>query len=72
MNWIQAVLVSLTGYLIGSIHPSYLLAKYVKDIDIREHGTNNTGAKRRTKLNLYHPISKPMTSYYNQDSIVLA
>ncbi len=48
MNWIQAVLVSLTGYLIGSIHPSYLLAKYVKDIDIREHGTNNTGASNAT------------------------
>ena len=48
MNWTQAILVSLTGYLIGCIHPSYLLAKYVKGIDIREHGTNNTGASNAT------------------------
>jgi len=33
----------LLGYLIGSISPSYILGKLLRDIDIREHGDGNAG-----------------------------
>lgn len=48
MTWTQIILIALTGYLLGSIHPSYLFAKHIKNIDIREHGSNNTGASNAT------------------------
>lgn len=32
------------GYLLGCVHPSYILGKTVKNIDIREYGSNNYGA----------------------------
>ena len=31
------------GYAVGSISPSYILGKILKNIDIREHGTRNAG-----------------------------
>lgn len=37
-------LVILGAYLIGSVPSSYLLAKYVRGIDIREYGSGNIGA----------------------------
>lgn len=39
-----------TGYLIGSISPSYILGKILKKIDIREHGTKNAGTVNTYKL----------------------
>lgn len=38
----------LTGYLLGSLQPSYLLGRTVKKIDIRDFGSNNTGASNTT------------------------
>lgn len=32
------------GYFMGCVHPSYILGKLVKHVDIREHGSNNSGA----------------------------
>lgn len=34
----------LIGYLLGCIHPSYILGKAIKNIDIRKYGSNNSGA----------------------------
>lgn len=34
----------LTAYLLGSLPTGYLIAKAIKGIDIREHGSGNTGA----------------------------
>ena len=36
-------IVSILGYLVGSIQPSYFIGK-IKGIDIREHGSKNAGA----------------------------
>lgn len=37
-------LLIVVGYLFGSIPTGYLLAKWLKGIDIREHGSGSTGA----------------------------
>lgn len=34
----------LVGYLICNLHPAYLLGKIVKNVDIRQEGSNNSGA----------------------------
>ncbi len=34
----------LFAYLLGSISPSYLFGKYLRGIDLREHGSGNVGA----------------------------
>ena len=39
-----SALVILGAYLIGSVPSSYLLAKYVRGIDIRDYGSGNIGA----------------------------
>jgi glycerol-3-phosphate acyltransferase PlsY len=39
------------GYLIGSFSPSYFLGKWLKGIDIREHGDGNAGG-----TNAYHVL----------------
>jgi glycerol-3-phosphate acyltransferase PlsY len=41
--WVEACVI-LLGYLIGSIPFGYIVAKKVKGIDIREHGSGNVGA----------------------------
>ncbi len=43
----------LVSYLIGSIPTSYLFAKYLKGIDIRQHGSGNVGA-----TNTYRVVGK--------------
>ncbi|MBO4359327.1 MAG: glycerol-3-phosphate 1-O-acyltransferase PlsY [Eubacteriaceae bacterium] len=48
MTPLQMITVAITGYLLGCIHPSYLFARRIKNIDIREHGSNNTGASNAT------------------------
>ena len=44
MEFIQNVFWVLIAYLIGSIPTGYLVAKQVRGIDIREHGSKNVGA----------------------------
>jgi acyl phosphate:glycerol-3-phosphate acyltransferase len=41
---IALILLTLGGYLLGSIPTGYLLGRYLKGIDIREHGSGSTGA----------------------------
>lgn len=43
MLWFKLFLCALTGYLIGGINPSYIIAK-IKGFDIRKHGSGNAGA----------------------------
>lgn len=47
-KYLPIVLVVMSGYLLGSIHPSYILGKLVKNIDIRQYGSNNSGASNST------------------------
>ncbi len=44
MAWLVGLLMLLAAYLLGSIPTGYIIAKAVKGIDIREHGSGNTGA----------------------------
>ncbi|GBF79532.1 glycerol-3-phosphate 1-O-acyltransferase PlsY [Aphanothece sacrum] len=44
MVWLIIALLILQAYLLGSIPTGYLVAKYVKGIDIREEGSGSTGA----------------------------
>jgi acyl phosphate:glycerol-3-phosphate acyltransferase len=47
MNTIIAIIVS---YLIGSISFSFLAGKFLKGIDIREHGSGNAGATNTLRV----------------------
>ena len=47
MNFQDILLVSVIGYIVGSIQPSYFIGK-IKGIDIREHGSKNAGAANTT------------------------
>jgi glycerol-3-phosphate acyltransferase PlsY len=42
------ILILVLGYLIGSIQPAFLMSKFIKKTDIREHGSNNSGASNMT------------------------
>lgn len=44
MNYAENIIWILIAYLIGSIPTAYLVAKRVRRIDIREHGSGNVGA----------------------------
>jgi glycerol-3-phosphate acyltransferase PlsY len=44
MIWIIALGILVAAYLLGSIPTGYIIAKTLKGIDIREHGSGNTGA----------------------------
>jgi glycerol-3-phosphate acyltransferase PlsY len=44
MAWIVGVLMLIAAYLLGAIPTGYLVARAVQGIDIREHGSGNTGA----------------------------
>ena len=43
-TYMAGVAVTLIAYLMGSISTAYLLARFVKGIDIREVGSGNPGA----------------------------
>ena len=43
-SWAVSLGVVLAAYLLGSFPTGYLLGKYLKGIDIREHGSGSTGA----------------------------
>lgn len=47
--FMQIVLCSLMGYLIGNINPAYILSK-LKGFDIRERGSGNAGASNVTMV----------------------
>ncbi len=38
------ILALVVGYLLGCVHPSYLLGRLIKKIDIRNYGSHNSGA----------------------------
>ncbi|MGO6694930.1 glycerol-3-phosphate 1-O-acyltransferase PlsY [Rhizobium johnstonii] len=44
MLWIANAIGLLIAYLLGSIPTGYLVGKFVRNIDIREHGSKSTGA----------------------------
>ncbi len=43
-SWIVSGLLLLAAYMLGSIPTGYLAGRYLKGIDIREHGSGSTGA----------------------------
>ena len=44
MNIVTLIISCILSYLIGSIPTAYLLGRWLKGIDIREHGSGNVGA----------------------------
>ncbi|MFB5661656.1 glycerol-3-phosphate 1-O-acyltransferase PlsY [Alteribacillus sp. HJP-4] len=46
----EIIISVLSAYLIGSISFSYLIAKKVKKIDIRQHGSGNAGATNTLRV----------------------
>ncbi len=42
------IIIALVSYLIGSIHPSFIIGKLVGHFDIRSRGSNNAGASNVT------------------------
>ncbi len=44
MEFVQNVIWIIIAYLVGSIPTAYLIAKRIRGIDIREHGSGNVGA----------------------------
>ena len=44
MNFLANIIWVVVAYLIGSVPTAYLVAKRVRGIDIREHGSGNIGA----------------------------
>lgn len=44
MVWVIGIVILLAAYLLGAIPTGYLIARTVAGIDIREHGSGNTGA----------------------------
>ncbi|WP_100372688.1 glycerol-3-phosphate 1-O-acyltransferase PlsY [Bacillus sp. FJAT-45037] len=50
MNIFLLFIVILIGYLLGSISFSYLIAKKIKKVDIRHHGSGNAGATNTLRV----------------------
>jgi acyl phosphate:glycerol-3-phosphate acyltransferase len=47
---VLAIISVVLAYFIGSISFSYLMAKWVKGVDIRDHGSGNAGATNTLRL----------------------
>lgn len=47
---IRLVLAVAVSYLIGSIPSGYIIGKYFKKVDIRKHGSGNTGATNALRI----------------------
>ncbi|WP_394174098.1 glycerol-3-phosphate 1-O-acyltransferase PlsY [Guptibacillus hwajinpoensis] len=45
-----AILICIAAYLLGSVSFSYLIARIVKKIDIRDHGSGNAGATNTLRV----------------------
>lgn len=45
-----AILICIAAYLLGSVSFSYLIARLVKKIDIRDHGSGNAGATNTLRV----------------------
>ncbi|MBN2238528.1 MAG: glycerol-3-phosphate acyltransferase [Dehalococcoidales bacterium] len=41
---VQSILMVIAGYLVGSIPAAYLVARWRRGVDIRQHGSGNVGA----------------------------
>lgn len=52
--FLASSLLFLSAYLLGSLPTGYLFGKYLKGIDIREHGSGSTGA-----TNVLRTLGKP-------------
>lgn len=50
MNYLLVSLLFILSYLLGSFPTGYILTKRIKNIDIREHGSNSTGATNTTRV----------------------
>lgn len=50
MNYIIILLLAFASYLIGSFPSGYILAKYIKKIDLTNHGSKHTGATNTTRI----------------------
>jgi len=50
MTLLVCILSILIGYLLGTISPSFILGKILKNIDIREHGTRNAGTMNAYRI----------------------
>lgn len=44
MAWVIGIGMLVAGYLLGSLPTGYLVTRAIKGVDIREHGSGNTGA----------------------------
>ncbi|MEO1589926.1 MAG: glycerol-3-phosphate 1-O-acyltransferase PlsY [Cyanobacteria bacterium J06632_22] len=53
MVWGAIAAILLTGYLLGATPTGYIVARLVKGIDIREHGSGNPGA-----TNVFRTVGK--------------
>lgn len=54
LSFTISTLLILAAYLLGSIPTGYVFARYLKGIDIREHGSGSTGA-----TNVLRTVGKP-------------
>ena len=50
MNTTIIIILFITSYILGSIPSGYLLTKLVKNDDIRNHGSQSTGATNTTRV----------------------
>lgn len=50
MNYLIITTLIIASYLLGSFPTGYLLVKYVKKTDIRNEGSNSTGATNTTRV----------------------
>ncbi|MEM8805668.1 MAG: glycerol-3-phosphate 1-O-acyltransferase PlsY [Cyanobacteria bacterium P01_G01_bin.38] len=57
MFWLSTGGILLVAYLLGAIPTGFIVAKIVQDIDIRDHGSGNTGA-----TNVFRVVGKPAGS----------
>ncbi len=57
-----SVIAIIVGYLLGSILPAYLIARFLKGFDIRERGTRNPGVSNAAKT-MNHKIAALVAVY---------
>jgi len=46
----EVALVIIIGYLLGNFATSYILGKFLKSTDIRQHGSGNAGATNALRV----------------------